>query len=134
MPTVAEQVEENVAFLAEVKYRFRRLGRCLKQQYPNYVISMTHGPMVSQGLVCSSQPPPEANGLFAELVAAIKAYRPANYIRVDASTTGSTIPSLTIPLYPPAPIAGTPLPGDTIPNPNPTPPYCWPCQGQIFIA
>lgn len=127
-------IEENIAFIAGLKYFSRILCRLLEAQSPQYKYSIEWGPTVSEGLSVISAPPAGANEAFYKLSSFIKLFRPSNKVRVVADTNIVTVPSKTFPLYLPEPASPGNPPIDNVPNPYDPPVYCWPCEDKVYTA
>ena len=128
------QTEENIAFIAGVKYFSRILCRLLEAQSPQYKYSIEWGPTVSEGLSTIAAPPTGANEAFYKLSSFIKFFRPSNKVRVVADSSIVTVSGKTFPLNLPEPASpGTP-PVDNVPDPYQLPVQCWPCEDKVYTA
>lgn len=128
------QTEENVAFIAGVKYFSRILCRILEAQSPQYKYEISWGPTVSEGLFTIAGPPTGANEAFYKLAAFIKFFRPSNKVRVVADSNIVTVSGKTFLLNLPEAASPGPTPVDNVPDPYTPPIYCWPCQDTVYTA
>ena len=127
-------IEENVAFIAGVKYFGRILCRLLEAQSPQYKYSIEWGPTVSEGLITIAGPPAGANEAFYKLSSFIKFFRPSNKVRVVADSNIVTVSGKTFPLNLPEAAAPGTAPMDNVPDPYTPPVYCWPCEDKVYTA
>ena len=149
--TNRENLEQNVAFIAAVKYRSRLLCRILKAAFPTSKFEIKWGPEanVSHGMSLPGAIPANATFRFAGLVVAIRHFNPTAQVRVTANPSIIMDPAKTIILDPVYPYIGESLaaypaytaapvppvvPPDDVPDPYVPPVYCWPCEDKIYTA
>jgi len=132
--TDAEQREENVYFIAGIKYFGRIMVRIAQAQTPQYKCSIRWGNTVPNILDTVVAPPTGLAVAYDKLVAFIRFNRPMIGVEVIFGTnivpeSGKLIPgNLPVAAYPAT------QPTDNIPDPYKPPVYCWPCTDKIYIA
>ena len=132
--TDAEQREENVYFIAGIKYFGRNMVRIAQAQSPQYKCSVRWGPTVPNVLSTIASPPAGLAAAYDKLVAFIRFNRPMLGVEVLFDASMVVDPAKLIPAN--LPVAAYPAtqPSDNVPDPYKPPIYCWPCTDKIYIA